>query len=252
MNMSDRNEEIISTIMDNVYNVNGHNGIVPTGWNPTTHKAEYKVKWGPKDPLRINVKDIPWEMREKYISMYHIDDNTYKLSWTTQEPFDFDNSLFDGLISEIRRCVDYNIKYYNLDLSKLSKPLIIQVEVTARDGADRGYGEEELVFDPDAILEDMQKEIYYFGFLGGEGGNYFDADYFEIIRNPDKTFSWKEGNGPYSSEDRTFASRRLAKNDAIKTMTPDDGSKMLVSTDPDELFDKIYPEEEEEIPEDIL
>lgn len=244
-------DQKIKKIMDNVADVNGHQGIKLVR-DPKTGGSKWQVTWEPEDPLRINDKKIPWEMRYKsfWVDKDKSDASKYYINRITQEPFD--DSMFEEYVKEVDRCLNYNIKYYDLDLSKLNKPLIVEVIAEARDGSDSGYGEKELVFEPETILEDMQKEIYYFGFIGGEGGNYFDADYFEIIRNPDKTFSWKEGNGSYSSEDRTFNSRRSAKADAIKTMTPDDGSRMITSTDPDKLFDRIYPQEEEEIPEDVL
>ena len=216
---------------------------------------EYRgAPYPPFDPLHINTKRIPDGMRPKYV---HVDADEkagiFKMYWQTQESFNGED--FDKFIEEIKRCVDYQLSFYNLDLSKVDlKQVVLEVVAESRDGRRYGEGYKELIFEPDTILESLDTEdIYYYGFIGGDAGNYFDGDYFKVYRNNDNTYSWVDSEETYSANGKKFKSRRIAASDAIKTIKPDDGSTFVVRRDPDEVFKLVYPDKEDiDIPEDIL
>ena len=212
----------------------------------------------PFNPLYINEKNLPDNIRAKYVDTLNatIIENTpkigYNFTWISYE--DFDRTDFDELLKEINRCVEYNLAFHGVDLYQVPGNCItLIVTATPIHSTEIMFGE-NLYYEPDSIIESFEnKEKYYYGFIGGDAGNDFNGDYFEIIRNDDNTFSWQDCELTRSSGNKTFKSRRLAKADAIKTLKPDDGSKFIVSQDPDEIYNQVYPDQDNiDIPEDIL
>lgn len=108
----------------------------------------------PFDPLSINEKNIPDNMRSKYSEASKIgEDNNkveYMIAYITQEEFnDTDSGKF---FKEVERAISYWED--NIKKSKPEKQYLIQVIVTCGDGEQYGYDFATIELDgPDSVIE---------------------------------------------------------------------------------------------------
>ena len=193
----------------------------------------------PFNPLYINEECIPDNMRCRYIQVdtNNNDFTSFSLNYVTQDEFDSED--FEKFCAEVKRCILYNLNYYIKDYYNIE----FKVEAVCRDGYDYGYGKVNYKFDndPDTFLEEFDtKDKYYYGVINGNVEDYFDGDYFEIICNDDKTYSWQDCELYYQSGDKKFNSRLKAKQDAIKTIETQTNSKLIVNQDPNIIYNTIY------------
>lgn len=209
-----------------------------------TNGPEYRgAPYPPFYPSYINEKNIPDNMRAKYYSLEskeeYDDKYIFNYDYITQEEFDRED--LRQFKKEFVRALNYNINKLR-EKYLIDKDVVAIIEVTCRDGSDYGHakfsvkvkGEEE----PDSFVESIDEPVktFYYGFLGGDAGDYFEGDYFEIYRESDGKYHWRE---EVNTSDGGFNSIEEAKKDAIETLDPNDGSEFVVSEDAQELYKKI-------------